>query len=175
MYLGVLVIAEHLDNILFCHYISKIIFEYEYLAIFAGEYSKILISPPPPPPYNTSKSSCLYSIYRFVTAHLWHTAAEAEFGKLITSIIILSPLIMCEYYILYIQYIITILILIKYNYIIYYYSSIISNLTFQQKRGCLLSPRCQIPPTRHYVRVLLWRAGQASRSCYLTAVTSKAK
>ena len=35
MYLEVLVIAEHLDNILFCHY-SKIHFEYDSLAIFAG-------------------------------------------------------------------------------------------------------------------------------------------
>ena len=36
MYLEVLVIAEHLDNIIIqCHY-SKIVFENENLAIFAG-------------------------------------------------------------------------------------------------------------------------------------------
>ena len=34
LYLEVLVIAKHLHNILFCHY-SKIVFEYESLAIFA--------------------------------------------------------------------------------------------------------------------------------------------
>ena len=45
MYIEVLVIAEHLDNILFCHY-SKIIFEYDSLAIFAGITQNTL--PPPP-------------------------------------------------------------------------------------------------------------------------------
>ena len=39
MYLEVLVIAEDLDNILFCHY-SKIVFENENLAIFAGSSQK---------------------------------------------------------------------------------------------------------------------------------------
>ena len=35
VYLEVLVIAEHLDNILFCHYL-KIVFEKDNLAIFTG-------------------------------------------------------------------------------------------------------------------------------------------
>ena len=39
VYLEVLVIPEHLDNILFFHY-SKIVFEYEFLAIFAGKTQK---------------------------------------------------------------------------------------------------------------------------------------
>ena len=42
MYLEVLVIAEYLDNILFCYFskILKIIFENENLAIFAGNSQK---------------------------------------------------------------------------------------------------------------------------------------
>ena len=47
MYLVVLVIAEHLDNILFCHY-SKILknsFKYESLAIFAGKTQKYSCPP----------------------------------------------------------------------------------------------------------------------------------
>ena len=47
MYLEVLVIADYLDNILFCHY-SKIIFEYDSLAIFAGTTQKYSCLPPPP-------------------------------------------------------------------------------------------------------------------------------
>ena len=39
MYLEVLVITEHVDNIVFCHY-SKIVFENENLAIFAGNSQK---------------------------------------------------------------------------------------------------------------------------------------
>ena len=35
VYLEVLVIAEHLENILFCHF-SKVVYENENLAIFAG-------------------------------------------------------------------------------------------------------------------------------------------
>ena len=50
MYLEVLVIAEHLDNILFCNYL-KIDFEYESLAIFAGN-TQNYSSPPPPPHFN---------------------------------------------------------------------------------------------------------------------------
>ena len=46
VYLEVLVIAEHLDNILFCHY-SKIVFEYESLAIFAGNTQKYSCPSPP--------------------------------------------------------------------------------------------------------------------------------
>ena len=50
LHLEVLVIAEHLANILFCHY-SKIVFENESMAIFAG---------------NTQKYSCppFYYIYQ---------------------------------------------------------------------------------------------------------------
>ena len=46
VYLEVLVIVEHLDNILFCHY-SKIIFKYDSLAIFAGTTQKGSCPPPP--------------------------------------------------------------------------------------------------------------------------------
>ena len=46
VYLDVLVIAEHLDNILFCHN-SNIIFEYDSLAIFAGTAQKYSCPPPP--------------------------------------------------------------------------------------------------------------------------------
>ena len=48
VYLEVLVIAEHLDNILFFHYL-KIIFEYDSLAIFAGNIQNTHAPPPPPP------------------------------------------------------------------------------------------------------------------------------
>ena len=44
--------CENLDNILFCHY-SKIIFEYDSLAIFAGNTQNTHVSPPPPPPLLT--------------------------------------------------------------------------------------------------------------------------
>ena len=47
VFLEVLVIAEHLDYILFCHN-SKIIFEYDSLAIFVGTTQKYLCPPPPP-------------------------------------------------------------------------------------------------------------------------------
>ena len=42
MYFEVVVIAEHNDNILFFHYskCSKMVFEYESLAIFAGNILK---------------------------------------------------------------------------------------------------------------------------------------
>ena len=47
MYLEVLVIAEYLDNILFCHFskILKNIFENENLAIFAGNSQKFSCPP----------------------------------------------------------------------------------------------------------------------------------
>ena len=51
VYLDVLVIAEHLDNILFCHN-SNIIFEYDSLAIFAGTAQKYSCPPPPPVVYH---------------------------------------------------------------------------------------------------------------------------
>ena len=70
MYLEVLVITEHFDNILFFHFSKRLknsFWEWEF-GHFRGEFSKrLMYPPPPPPPY-------------FVSTHNYHNH-KREYGR----------------------------------------------------------------------------------------------
>ena len=74
MYLEALVIAEHLDNILFYQITqkySKIMFEYDSLAIFPGNTQKFSCpTPPPPPRYNSSVAVPDPKFWNYIPYHL---------------------------------------------------------------------------------------------------------